>query len=127
LGLVHACRCNTGPFHRANQERDDGVHEAALYLESMSPPQHLSGVILESVDDIPTQTANRESPHGEVCRPSDDAASEPPRQNGKRPYGGTSRPSDDAASESPRQKRKRPYDETSTPSDDAASKSLRRE
>jgi hypothetical protein len=110
---------STSALHRAIQERDNGAHEAALHLESMSPHQQISGVILESVDDIPTWT-DRKSPYGEVSMASEDMASEAPRHGWKRPYGGCSMPSEDAARDAPRQSSKSPYGGYSLPSEDAA-------
>jgi hypothetical protein len=78
---------STGPLHRAIQERDDETHESALYLESLSHPQHPFGVIPASVDDIPTMTETCKSPYGELSLASDDVACEVPGQDGKRPYG----------------------------------------
>jgi hypothetical protein len=77
----------TGPLHRAIQERDDGTHESALYLESLSQPQHPFGVIPASVDDIPTMTKTCKSPYGELSLASGDVACEVSRQDSKRPYG----------------------------------------
>jgi hypothetical protein len=75
---------STGPLHRAIQERDDGTHESALYLESLSHPQHPFGVILVSVDGVPTLTENCKSPYGELSLASDNVACKVPGQESKK-------------------------------------------
>jgi hypothetical protein len=78
---------STGPLHRAIQERDERTHEAALYLESLSHPQHPSGVIPTSVDGVPTTTENCKSPCGELSLASDDVACKVAGHEQKSPYG----------------------------------------
>jgi hypothetical protein len=104
---------STVPLHRAIQERDDGNHESALYLESLSQPQHLFGVIPASVDDIPTMMKTRKSPYGELSLASGDVACEVSRHESKSPYGELSLASGDVACEVSRQECKSPYGEPS--------------
>jgi hypothetical protein len=81
---------STGPLHRAIQERDNGTHESALYLESLSQPQHLFGVIPASVDDLPTMTEIGRSPYGDLSLASDEVACEGSRHDKRSPYGESS-------------------------------------
>jgi hypothetical protein len=104
---------STVPLHRAIQERDDETHESALYLESLSQPQHPFGVIPASVDDIPTMTKTCKSPYGELSLASGDVACKVSRHDSKSPYGELSLASGDVACEVSRQECKSPYGEPS--------------
>jgi hypothetical protein len=81
---------STGPLHRAIQERDEGTHEAAFYLESLSHPQHPSGVIPTPVDVVPTVVENCKSPYGKLSLAFDDVACKVPGHERKSPYGTSS-------------------------------------
>jgi hypothetical protein len=78
---------STGPLHRAIQERDERTHEAAFYLESLSHPQHPSGVIPTPVDVVPTTMENCKSLYGELSSASDDVACKVTGHERKSPYG----------------------------------------
>jgi hypothetical protein len=57
---------STEHLHRAIQERDDGTHKAALYLESLSHPHHPSCVMTLPADVIPAALENCKRPYGKL-------------------------------------------------------------